>query len=711
MKILLKTLAVVTALASSSLADDESSRVDFRNDLVPMFTKHGCNAGACHGAAIGRGGFRLSLYGGDPAADYDAIVRRVSGRRVNVAKPNESLIVLKPAEYVEHGGGTVFDYDGESARLLIDWIRQGARYESIRRLNRVEVTPLRHVAESPGESVPLQAVAHYSDGSKRDVTQWTIFAAEDASAVEIDSESATSKTIRRGRHIVVARYLSEVVPIEMIVPLTASVVDLAAKSRNNFIDDEILKSLAVLGLEPSPTAADAAFLRRVSLDLTGRLPSAERVNVFLADVEPDKRAALVEELIRSEEFSEYWTFQFAKLLRIRPQRDDGQGAFTYHRWLASQIRDNVNYKELARSLIMATGDSHTSGPPNFYRTVAGPREQAEFMSELFMGSRLRCANCHNHPLDRWTQNDYHGLAAIFAKIERGRIVSEKPSGRTIHPRTLEPAIQRIPGERFLANDTGDSRKQLADWLTDASNPYFAKAIVNRLWKRMMGRGLVEPVDDFRDTNPATHPALLDKLATDFIENGYSLRHSLRVIATSDAYARSANAIEQNKDDDRFYAHALRRPLEPEVLADAISDVVGIADQYGEEPDGTRAIALVNPKTPSRTLDILGRCGRDESCEGASGAVSGLSQKLHLFNGPLLNARIAAEGSRLKRLWDAEKQPAAIIDEFYMVALGRHPTAQERIYWKRQLQSVDKKKAFLEDFVWGLLASREFTTNH
>ena len=711
MKILLKTLAVVTALASSSLADDESSRVDFRNDLVPMFTKHGCNAGACHGAAIGRGGFRLSLYGGDPAADYDAIVRRVSGRRVNVAKPNESLIVLKPAEYVEHGGGTVFDYDGESARLLIDWIRQGARYESIRRLNRVEVTPLRHVAESPGESVPLQAVAHYSDGSKRDVTQWTIFAAEDASAVEIDSESATSKTIRRGRHIVVARYLSEVVPIEMIVPLTASEVDLATKSRNNFIDDEILKSLAVLGLEPSPTAADAAFLRRVSLDLTGRLPSAERVNVFLADVEPDKRAALVEELIRSEEFSEYWTFQFAKLLRIRPQRDDGQGAFTYHRWLASQIRDNVNYKELARSLIMATGDSHTSGPPNFYRTVAGPREQAEFMSELFMGSRLRCANCHNHPLDRWTQNDYHGLAAIFAKIERGRIVSEKPSGRTIHPRTLEPAIQRIPGERFLANDTGDSRKQLADWLTDASNPYFAKAIVNRLWKRMMGRGLVEPVDDFRDTNPATHPALLDKLATDFIENGYSLRHSLRVIATSDAYARSANAIEQNKDDDRFYAHALRRPLEPEVLADAISDVVGIADQYGEEPDGTRAIALVNPKTPSRTLDILGRCGRDESCEGASGAVSGLSQKLHLFNGPLLNARITAEGSRLKRLWDAEKQPAAIIDEFYMVALGRHPTAQERIYWKRQLQSVDKKKAFLEDFVWGLLASREFTTNH
>ena len=333
------------------------------------------------------------------------------------------------------------------------------------------------------------------------------------------------------------------------------------------------------------------------------------------------------------------------------------------------------------------------------------------MSELFMGSRLRCANCHNHPLDRWTQDDYHGLAAIFAKIERGEVLRENPDGKVIHPRTLEPAVARIPGEHFLVDDDTDGREQLADWLTDPSNPYFAKAIVNRLWKRMMGRGLVEPVDDFRDTNPATHPALLDKLAADFIANGYSLRHSLRVIAASDAYARSANATEQNKDDDRFYSHSLRRPLEPEVLADAISDVVGVAGKYGEEPEGTRAVALVNPKTPSLTLDILGRCGRDESCEGSPGTFSGLSQKLQLFNGPLLNARITAEGSRLKRLLDAGKQPAAIIDEFYMVALGRHPRSKERKHWKRQLQSVGNKEVFLEDFVWGLVSSREFVTNH
>jgi Protein of unknown function (DUF1553)/Protein of unknown function (DUF1549) len=714
MKILLTTLTVVAVLASRSLADDASARVDFRNDLVPVFTKHGCNAGACHGAAIGRGGFKLSLYGGDPESDFEAIVRQVSGRRVNLSKPDESLIVLKPAEYVEHGGGSVFDDDSESAQLLIDWIKQGAGNESRRNLTRVEITPKKHVAKSLGESVALRAVAHYSDGTSRDVTRWTIFKAEDTSAVELDSESARSRVLRRGRHIVVARYLSEVVPIEMVVPLTDSKVNLAAESRNNFIDEEILKSLAVLGLPPAPIVDDTTFLRRISLDLTGRLPSASRVIGFLADKTPNKRTVLTDELLCSNEFTEYQTLQLAKLLRIRPQGGDGQAALAYHTWLSDQVRDDVSYKQLARGLIMANGDSHENGPANFYRTVAGPREQAEFMSELFMGSRLRCANCHNHPLDRWTQDDYHGLAAIFAKIERGRIVSEKPSGQTIHPRTLEPAIQRIPGEQFLAEDATDGRKQLADWLTDSSNPYFAKAIVNRLWKRMMGHGLVEPVDDFRDTNPATHPALLDKLAEDFTANDYSLRHTLRVIASSATYARSANATAQNKDDDRFYSHAARRPLEPEVLADAISDALGVAGKYGDEPDGTRAVMLVNPKTPSRTLDILGRCGRDESCESSPGAIGGLPQKLHLFNGALLNARIAAEGSRLNQLHSSGKQPMEIVNAFYLAALNRRPSDQEQEHWKgklARLKSNDDQRTFLEDFVWGLMTCNEFVTNH
>lgn len=709
-KLVLVVIACCLLYLSAALADESAKKVDFRNDLIPVFTKHGCNAGACHGAAIGRGGFKLSLYGGNAEADYDAIVRQVSGRRVNLSKPDQSLIVLKPTEYVEHGGGTIFEEESEGAKLLLNWISQGAPDKSPRRLTRVEIAPKRHVAESLGEPTSLRAIAHYSDGFERDVTQWTVFTAEDSSAVEIDAEPARSRVLRRGRHIVVARYLSEVVPIELVVPLTDLVVDLANEPRNNFIDDEINESLATLRLRPSPTVDDATFLRRIALDLTGRLPSSQRVNTFLVDKNANKRQALIDELLKSDEFTEYWTLQLAKLLRIRPPDGDRSAAQTYHTWLADQIRRDASYKQLVRALIMATGDTHEHGPPNFYRTTTGPREQAEFVSELLMGSRLRCANCHNHPLDRWTQDDYHGLAAIFAKVESGQVVKDKRGGIVIHPRTLEPAIARIPGEQFLSKDD-DSRQQLADWLTDSENPYFAKAIVNRLWKRMMRRGLVEPADDFRATNPATHPTLLDKLADDFVANGYSLRHALRVIANSATYARNANATERNKDDDRFYSHALRQPLESEVLADAMSDVLGVASKYGDEPDGTRAIALVNPRTPSRTLDVLGRCDREDSCESSPGAAGGLSQKLHLFNGPLLNARIAAEGSRLRRLLNAERKPIEIVDEFYVVALGRHPTGQEKQHWKQQLASARDQGAFLEDFVWGLLTSQEFVTNH
>nr|ADI19491.1 hypothetical protein [uncultured Planctomycetales bacterium HF0500_40D21]ADI22998.1 hypothetical protein [uncultured Planctomycetales bacterium HF0500_40D21] len=722
-------LAILAVLGSVGFAQESRSRVkntapetgtvDFENDLIPVFTRYGCNAGACHGAAIGRGGFKLSLFGGNPRADFDAIVRQVEGSRINLARPEQSLIILKPTESITHGGGERFGLDHDSTKLLLKWIRQGAGLVTQRTLKRVEISPKKHVGNSLGQPVALRATAHFSDGSSRDVTRWTVFQPEDSSAVKIDPESARSRVLRRGRHIVVARYLTEVVPIEFIVPLTDSRVDLAAEPRRGFIDEEVLDSLTTLGLPVSPIADDTTYLRRLTLDLTGRLPTVARVRAFRADANPKKQKALVEELLGSEAFTEYWTLQLATLLRIRPQgRDevgegDSQGAATYHEWLADQIRRGVGYDQLARSVIRASGDSHEYGPANFYRTNGDPRKQAEFMSELFMGSRLRCANCHNHPLDRWTQDDYHGLAAIFARIETGRVIEINPSGRVIHPRTLETAVPRIPGEQFLPKTVVDGRDELATWLTRPGNPFFARAIVNRLWKRMMGRGLVEPTDDFRATNPATHPVLLDKLARDFTVNGYKLRHTLKLIAGSASYARSANATPGNRTDDRFYSRAIRQQLEPEVLADAISDVLGVAARYGDEPAGTRAVALVNPKTASLSLDILGRCGRDESCE-SSPAPGGLPQKLHLFNGPLINARIGVPGSRLSKLISAGKSPMEIVNRYYLVALSRHPNDRETQHWKKQLDAIttaDGKREFLEDFVWGLLTCREFVTNH
>ncbi len=700
--------------AAEAASSTPAARVDFANDLIPVFTKAGCNAASCHGAAIGRGGFKLSLYGGNPAADYEAIVRQVEGRRVNLALPEESLIVLKPTKQIAHRGGRRLVDGKEGAELLLRWIRQGAGLISSRSLDRVEISPGRHVAEKPGASIELRATAFFSDGSKQDVTRWTVFTAEDPSAVEIDSESAAAKLLRRGRQIVIARYLDRVTPIELIVPLSGSKPDLSAEPRRGFIDREILEALSTLRLAPSPAADDATFLRRVTLDLSGRLPTAAAVRAFLARKDPEMRRTEIDRLLASEEFSEYWTLRLAKLLRVNPGQQNRQGTLKYHQWLHQQVRENTGYDKLARTVILATGDSHRVGPANFYRTVKGPRKQAEFLSEVFMGSRLRCANCHNHPLDRWTQDDYHGLAAIFARIEGEQVVKVKASGEVIHPRTLERALQRIPGEAFLGADIVDGRGELASWLTDPGNPYFARAIVNRLWKALMGRGLVEPVDDFRATNPPTHPKLLDRLADDFVKNGYSLRHTLRTIALSAAYSRSSKATGENKADGSFYSHALRQELEPEVLADAISDVLGVAGRYGEEARGTRAVTLADPNTSSVALDILGRCSREESCESPAGSTGGLQRKLHFFNGALLNARIAAPGSRLDKLITAGQPPLSIVEQFYLAALGRYPGAAESAFWKKQFTGnipADRQRELLEDFVWSLLVCNEFVSNH
>ena len=656
----------------------ETKVVEFKNDLIPVFTKMGCNAGACHGAAIGRGGFKLSLFGGNPDADYESIVHRAGARRLNLAKPGESLVFLKPTGIVDHDGRTRFDEDSESAKMLLDWISQGASSESSRQLTAVEVTPKKLVVETLGEPISLRAVAHYSDGTERDVTKWTVFSAEDAASVEVDTKSGESKVLRRGRHIVVARYLSEVVPIELVVPLSEDDIELAAEPRRSFIDEEILDSLKTLRLPPSTSINDAAFLRRVSLDFTGRLPSPEHVEMFVADGAETKRQALVDELLESEEFTEHWSRQLAEWLRVDLERGGDRVALqTYEAWIAEQIRTKTSYRQIARALITASGDTHEVGPANFYRTTPGPGEQAEFFSELFMGSRVRCANCHNHPLDSWTQDDYHGLANIFAKVDSGKIVRSNPGGEVIHPVTSEPAISRIPGESAQVN-SDEAIRQLADWLTADENPYFAKAVVNRLWERMMGRGLVEPIDDFRSTNPATHPALLDKLAEDFAANGYLLRHTLRTIANSATYARSPNANEQNKNDDRFYSYAFRRPLDSVVLAHAITDVLGVANE--------------DTKTPPADAGAL-------------------PQMLHMFNGSLLNARIAAEGSRLSQMLAAGQSPLEVIDDFYLVALGRRPTSDEKQHWEQLLASVTDSTVLLEDVVWGLLASDEFSTNH
>ena len=691
-------------------AEPGASNVDFDIRVIPVLTKAGCNTGACHGAAAGRGEFRLSLYGGDPEFDHRSIARELEGRRVNLARPDESLLLLKATESINHGGGPRLDLDGSGARLLQQWIDEGALRSRSSALKHFTVEPRSHVAARVGEFVALSAAAQFSSGASTDVTQWTVFTPEDSAAVKIDPETALAKVLRRGRHIVVARYLDHVVPIEILVPLSDKVVDLSREPRGNFVDGHVLQTLEVLRLPVSPKADDSAFLRRLTLDLTGRLPNQTMQDKYLEDADPNKPRQLVDRLLSSEEFTEYWTLRFAKLLRIRSQPGDSTAALTYHSWLKKQISDGVGYDQFARDLLTASGDTHQVGPASFYRTVSGPREQAEFTSEFFMGTRLRCANCHNHPLDRWTQDDYHGLAAVFAKVKQGRVIEVVANGEVSHPRTGEAALPRIPGERFLVEQ--DGRSGIAEWLTDSHNPFFAKAAVNRLWKAMMGRGLVEPTDDLRATNPATHPPLLAELADDFVKHGYDLRHTLRVIALSSAYGRTSQTVPENRADDRFYSHAFSKPLEPEVLADAIADVTGVFDQYFDHPAGTRAVSLFDPKIESETLNVLGRCSREESCE-ANGEVSGgMTLKLHLLNGPLLNRRIVSEEGRLSKLLMAGVSPEEIVTRFYRLAFCRDPSNVEREFWQRKLASSDdEEREVLEDFLWSLLTCKEFVTNH
>lgn len=687
----------------------DAAPVDFDTEIVPILTKAGCNAAACHGSAAGRGGFKLSLFGGDPAWDYDEIVHRLEGRRINPTDPETSLVIAKPTEQLSHEGGTRFDYDATEAETLARWIRDGAARVRSRGLVQIEITP-RSSLVKVDEAVRPRVIATFDDGSKQDVTDLSVYTSSDTAALAATSTGKLT-VLRRGRHHVVVRFLTDVQTVLVTAPLADASVDLGESPRNNWIDHEVVATLDALHLAPSPQADDATLLRRVSLHLTGRLPEPDAVRDYLANDDPDKFINLIDRLLDSDEFVDYWTYQLSKLLRIRPQPTNLPATAAFHGWVREQVKQGTGWDQIATELLLAEGDTHEIGPANFYLVAGDARSQAEYASELLMGVRLSCANCHNHPLDRWTQDDYHGLAAIFARIERGRQVRVTGRGEVIHPVTGEAALARIPGERFLA-DEADTRRDLAEWLTADANPYFSRAMVNRIWKALMGRGLVEPTDDLRATNPATHSELLDRLASEFAADGHSLRQTIRTIVTSAAYARSSRSTSDNEGDLQFYSHALSTGLKAEVLADAIADVTGIAERYGNQPLGTRAITLFTPPE-SEALEMLGRCDRTDSCESTETSTVGLTTKLHLLNGPLLNRRLRDEQGRLNQLLQSRAKADRIIEEFYVVALSRFPSEGERNYWLGQVEAGESgtDRQALEDFVWGLLNSQEFLTNH
>ena len=702
---------LLAALLAGAEPGTRPAAPQFDTEIVPILTRAGCNAGACHGAAAGRGGFRLSLFGGDPAGDYDTIVHALEGRRVNPAKPADSLVFAKPTGQMRHGGDTVLTEDGPGAKRLLAWIAAGAPRGTPKRVTHFAVSPSKDVVEGEGAKVTLRAVARFADGPEVDVTEWTVFTPADPSAVTVDEAGTTATVRRRGQHVVIARFLDRVEPLRVTRPLGDKPADLSAEPTANLIDEEVIRTLAVLRMPVSPQADDATFLRRLRLDLTGTLPAPDEAEAFVTDRAADKREKLVDRLLRSEEYADYWTLRLSRMLRVHSLPGDKEGMRAYTKWLRTGVRDGMPLDKWARELLTATGDTHSVGAANFARLSGDARGQAELVSRAFLGARLQCANCHNHPLDRWTQDDYHGLAAVFAKLERGRVVKVAARGAVTNPRTGEPAVPRIPGTADL-DKSDDPMADFADWLTRKENPHFARAQVNRLWRAMFGRGLVEPADDLRATNPATHPKLLDRLTQDFIRHGYDIRHTLKVIALSRAYGRAETSVPGNEADDRYYARAYRRALEPEVLADAIVAVTGVSQSYTGMPAGTRAITIYDPLSPAPSLDVLGRCSRAATCEETA-VGGGLPAKLHMLNGDLLNAKIVDKAGRLVKRIDAGKTDSEIVSEFYRLGFGRPPTEKELANWLTRIgkAGADDRRACLEDFVWSLLNSREFTTNH
>lgn len=700
-----------------------TNEIDFDTQVIPVLTKTGCNAAACHGAAAGRGGFYLSLFGSNPTHDYEQIVRALKGRRVNVADPDSSLILRKPTGDINHEGGLRFELESREHEILRNWISAGAPRQQPRIVEAIRVTfaGVRRPIAIPVTRLPAllkpQVEVKFSDGEVRDVTEWSSIAVDDTEKLSIgDDDSITVH--RAGRAHVFISFLNQIEVIPITIAQNTK-VDIEKSYREvNAVDRSVNAMLRQLGIPAESRADDATLLRRVTLSLTGELPSAEQVQAFLSDTRLDKYKRYVEQLIDSPEFDRYQAFRLSNSMRVTAPPQEPEVAMAIRRWLEDGFRNQRRWDVMVREMITATGDTHQSGAAAIHRISSDPRSEAEYMSEVVLGIRLRCANCHDHPLDRWTQDDYHGLAAIFARVSRGRQLRERSQGSVIHPGTGEVALRRLPGDRIL-NDNESGRTAFADWVLAEPNRLMARVTVNRLWHSMMGQGLVEPVDDLRASNPPTHPELLDYLTEKFVSEEFRIAPILHEIALSDTFQRKT--CEDNSLAARYHAAYLAHPMEPAILLDTISQVTGNVDNALVTTESKRARDQADPYFRSPELEALGRCPRGEECGNATNGDSmTLPTALHLINGQLLNSRIEDNESSLAKLIESNSSNEEIIRHFYHVGLSRTPTTEEFAFWSEELRQAigdgqpragTNRRQRLQDFVWALLNSREFRTIH
>lgn len=697
----------------------ESKPISFLLEAEMALTKAGCNMGACHGSPSGKGGFRLSLRAYDP--DFDRMTLRTEheGRRVNLLDPAESLLLRKPLMQTTHAGGQRLKTGDPAHRVLLQWITDGLPMEvkPEAELLRVEIFPAERVLYAPAAEQQLIVTGVFSDGSRRDLTELADFTSSNDSAARVSSLGLVSKN-GRGESAVLARYLDKMATSRIAFLEESSDFSWPDVPQLNLVDRIIDDKLKLLQIAPSGLCADDEFLRRATLDVAGRLPTIAESEAFLADSAPDKRASLVERLLASDDYANYWALKWGDVLRSNGKKLKVAGVHKFRRWLFESIRDDKPLDQLARELLTASGSVYENPAANYWRISRDPQDAAETTSQLFMGLRMQCAKCHNHPFEKWTQDHYYGIAAAFVRVGRKatadveeEVIFTPAGGEITQPRTGKtmPVHLLLQGDATIGPED-DRRVVFARWLTSSENPFFARAVVNRIWGHLLGRGIVDPIDDFRDSNPASHPALLDELARRFVSEGFRQKAAIRLITASRTYQASSIATPSNTSDEVYFSHATARLLAAEQLLDGICAVTGVPETYPSAPAGARAMELAEP--PDHPfLKAFGQPQRELACQCERSTESSLSQALQMINGSVVHDKLRSDQGFVAKSIAAGRSDAEILNLLYRTAYSRRPSEGEIRLAASHIQAVGDRRQALEDVAWTVLNSKEFLFQH
>ncbi len=715
---------------------------EYRNHIQSIFARNGCNSGACHGALSGKGGFRLSLRGYDPTTDHFNITRQDRARRVELSEPARSLLVAKPSGAIEHKGGIKLPVDSHDYRILVDWIASGAydNQASEPKLKEIDVLPNR-VQLAKGDTQQTIVRAHYDNGRIEDVTHWAKFTSTDESVASID-EHGRVKVVGPGEGAISVWFASRIAATRIVVPYSMDIKTehFDAFPIANIIDQKVIDQLRLLGLPPSERSNDSEFLRRAYLSTIATLPTAQETIDFLSDSSPEKRERLVDQLLERPEFVDYWSYRWSDLLLLNSSIIQQDAVKSYYQWIHGHVAKNTPWDEMVREIITARGESLDNGDTNFYAINQDPEGMSENACQAFMGLSIGCAKCHNHPLEKWTNDQYYAMANMFARIrakgwggdvrngdsDRSLIVLDR--GDLIQPLTGKPQLPApLDAPPLDPNDPRDRRIVLADWLTAPENPYFTRAIVNRVWAAFFGIGIVNSVDDLRSSNPASNPALLDALCESLKAHKYDLKSLMRMILVSETFQRSSHARQANRDDRKFFSHYYPKRLMAEILHDAIVQVAGTPSEFNKTeslgaaftntksyPTGTRAIQLYDSRVVNQFLKTFGRNQRRITCECERSDEPSVVQVLHINNGETLNPKLAQEGSNVDR-WMQQfiDDPRGLIRHAFLNSLSREPTDAELDGLEKEILAAPsgERRVVVEDLLWSLISSREFLFIH